>query len=147
MPTAIHQQVRACQAGTFSGAVCKLRSGWVILGDPQIVPGYCLLLPDPVVPHLNAMDRAARELFLYEMTAVGDAILALTEALRINYEMLGNIEPALHAHLFPRYASEAEDVRSAPIWLHEWNAAPAFCSERDAMFMRAMRKELNDFCV
>ena len=23
------------------------------MGDPQVLPGYCLLLPDPVVPHLN----------------------------------------------------------------------------------------------
>jgi hypothetical protein len=25
------------------------------MGDPQVLRGYCLLLPDPVVPHLNAM--------------------------------------------------------------------------------------------
>lgn len=142
MPTAIHQQVRDCQAGTFRRAVGKMQSGWVILGDPQIVPGYCLLLPDPVVPHLNALSRSERELFLYEMTVVGDAILSLTDALRINYEMLGNIEPALHAHLFPRYASEAEEVRTAPIWLHDWSAAPAFCEDRDAAYMQALREKL-----
>lgn len=142
MPTAIHQQVRDCQSGIFGRAVCKLKSAWVILGDPQIVPGYCLLLPDPVVPDLNALDRAGRELFLYEMTAVGDAILELTDALRINYEMLGNIEPALHAHLFPRYAKEAEDVRTAPIWLHDWSAAPQFSATRDAEFMASLREKL-----
>ena len=26
-----------------------------MLGDPQITRGYCLLLPDPVVPHLNSL--------------------------------------------------------------------------------------------
>jgi len=143
MPTAIHQQVRDCQSGQFARAVCKLKSGWVILGHPQIVPGYCLLLPDPVVPHLNALSRAARALFLYEMTAVGDAILELTNALRINYEMLGNIEPALHAHLFPRYAEEAEDVRTAPIWLHDWGAAPAFREKQDASFMESLHEKLD----
>ena len=143
MPTAIHQQVRDCKSGIFARAVCKLKSGWLILGDPQIVPGYCLLLPDPVVPHLNALDRAERELFLYEMTAIGDAILELTNALRINYEMLGNIEPALHAHLFPRYANEVEDVRTTPIWLHDWSVAPIFDPWRDADFMKSLRGKLD----
>jgi len=149
MPTAIHQQVRECQVGAFERAICKLSSGWVILGDPQIVPGYCLLLPDPVVPHLNALDRDARERFLYEMTAVGDAILELTMALRINYEMLGNIEPALHAHLFPRYTTEAEEVRTEPIWLHDWDAAEQFDSQRHTAFMVSLKEKLEQagFCV
>ena len=29
-------------------------SGWAVLGDTQILPGYSLLLPDLVVPDLNA---------------------------------------------------------------------------------------------
>lgn len=48
------------------------------------------------------------------------------ERLRINYEMLGNLEPALHAHLFPRDDQEAEATRTAPIWLHDWDSAPKF---------------------
>lgn len=142
MPTVIHQQVRACRAGTFPRAVCRLKSGWLILGDPQVVPAYCLLLPDPVVPHLNALHYEERTTFLEEMAAVGDVLLELTDAVRINYEMLGNIEPALHAHLFPRYADEAENVRTAPIWHHDWSAAPAFDVTREEAFMRMLRDRL-----
>jgi hypothetical protein len=47
---------------------------------------------------------------------VGDTLLASTAALRINYAMLGNLEPALHAHLVPRYASEPEATRTAHPW-------------------------------
>jgi hypothetical protein len=35
-----------------------------VLGDPQITRGYCLLLPDPVVPDLNALVGDARRQFL-----------------------------------------------------------------------------------
>ena len=47
------------------------------------------------------MNEVTRKTFFYEMSLVGDALLSVTDAVRINYEMLGNLEPALHAHIFP----------------------------------------------
>src|ERR1700761_7362777 len=102
MPTTIHALVDRCRAAELPAAVVKLVSGWVVMGERQVLPGYCLLLPDPVVPHLNALKAAARDAFLSDMGRLGDALLAVTGALRINYAMFGNAEPALHAHLFPR---------------------------------------------
>jgi hypothetical protein len=32
------------------------------------------------------------------MTILGDALLEVTGAYRFNYEILGNLEPAMHAH-------------------------------------------------
>lgn len=123
--TAIDQQVDAARRGELARVIKRMPSGWAVLGDPQITRGYCLLLPDPVVPHLNALDGAAREQFLRDMAALGDAVLAVTGAERINYEILGNVEPALHAHVIPRHASEDPDLRKKPVWLHDWNTAPA----------------------
>ena len=94
-----------------------------MLGDPQITRGYCLLLPDPVVPDLNALGRRARRQFLDDMAALGDAVLAVTGAERINYEILGNVEPALHAHVIPRHATEDPELRRKAVWLHDWKAA------------------------
>ena len=106
-------------------------SGWAVLGDPQILPGYCLLLPDPVVPDLNALGGEVRRHFLEDMARLGDAVLAETAAERINYEILGNAEPALHAHVIPRYAWEPPERRRAPVWSYDWGAAPAFAADRD----------------
>ena len=97
-----------------------------MLGETQITRGYSLLLPDPVVPDLNALTGAARRQFLDDMARLGDALLEETGAERINYEILGNVEPALHAHVIPRHASEEADLRKKPVWLHDWSAAPAF---------------------
>jgi diadenosine tetraphosphate (Ap4A) HIT family hydrolase len=126
MTTAIHQQVEAARAGRLPRVIARVRSGWAVLGDPQITHGYCLLLPDPVVPDLNALTGDARRQFLDDMAALGDAVLAETGAERINYEILGNVEPALHAHVIPRHASENPALRKQPVWLHEWSGAPAF---------------------
>jgi len=105
-------------------------SGWLVMGEAQITHGYCLLLPDPVVPHLNSLRGNSRIRFLMDMAIAGDAILHVTGAVRINYEMLGNLEPALHAHLVPRYADEPETIRTKPVWMHDWTAAPRFTVER-----------------
>ena len=123
MPTAIHRQVEAARRGELSRAIARMVSGWAVLGDPQITRGYCLLLPDPVVPHLNALIDEEREQFLRDMTLLGDVVLAVTGADRINYEILGNVEPALHAHVIPRHATEEPQLRRQAVWLHDWKAA------------------------
>jgi diadenosine tetraphosphate (Ap4A) HIT family hydrolase len=123
--TAIHRQVEAARAGTLLRVIAKLSSGWAVLGDPQITHGYCLLLPDPVVSDLNALAGADRTQFLEDMARLGDAVLEATGAERINYEILGNVEAALHAHIIPRHTSEVPELRKQPVWLHDWTAAVA----------------------
>jgi diadenosine tetraphosphate (Ap4A) HIT family hydrolase len=125
-PSAIHVMVDRCRAADYPAAVLRLRSGWVIMGERQVLTGYCLLLPDPVVPHLNALPAELRGQFLADMAVVGDALLDVTAAVRINYAIFGNVEPALHAHIFPRQATEPEATRSAQPWALDWNAAPSY---------------------
>jgi len=77
-----------------------------------------------------------------DASSVGDALLELTGAVRINYEILGNLEPALHVHIFPRFSSEPEELRTQPVWSYDWQAAPAFDAERDAELMASIRRHL-----
>ena len=142
MSTAIHRRVEACRAGTDPTVIARLASGWAVMGDPQVLEGYCLLLPDPVVPHLNAMPPEAQVAFLADLARLGQAVLEATGALRINYAMFGNLEPALHAHVHPRYASEADSLRTAHPWAYDWSAARRFDPERDGPLLRALRARL-----
>ena len=142
MPTLIHRRVAECRAGTNPVTVCRVSSGWVVLGDTQVLRGYSLLLADPVVGGLNDLTRGDRERFLYEMSLVGDALLAATGAARVNYEILGNSEPALHAHVFPRFADEPAALRRRPAWFYDWAAAPPFDAGRDGPLMAQVRQFL-----
>ena len=126
MITSIHRRVDALRAGNDPTFVARLASGWAVLGERQVLPGYCLLLPDPVVPALNALAGAARSEFLGDMAALGDAVLAVTHAVRINYAIFGNLDPALHAHVIPRYHDEPAGLRTAQPWAYDWDAALAF---------------------
>jgi diadenosine tetraphosphate (Ap4A) HIT family hydrolase len=116
--TLIHRRVQEAQEGQNPGVICRVSSGWVVLGDGQFLRGYSLLLPDPVVPDLNTLTREGRMLYLYEMSVVGDALMEVTGAYRINYEILGNTEPALHAHIQPRYLTEPIKYRVRPVWMY-----------------------------
>ena len=108
----------------------RTASGWIVLGDTQVLTGYSLLLPDPVVPHLNALRGGERAQFLADMATLGDALLEVTAAVRINYALFGNLEPALHAHVFPRYADEPVALRTQQPWAYDWAQAPRFDAAR-----------------
>jgi diadenosine tetraphosphate (Ap4A) HIT family hydrolase len=138
----IHVLVERCRAGQLPALIAKLPSGWVVMGERQVLPGYCLLLPDPVVPHLNALQADVRAQFLFDMALVGDVLLAVTAAARINYAIYGNVDPALHAHIFPRDSAEPEDTRTAQPWALDWNAAPLYSDALHGDFKRRVGMEL-----
>jgi diadenosine tetraphosphate (Ap4A) HIT family hydrolase len=96
-----------------------MKSGWAVLGDSQFPRGYSLLLPDPVVGSINDLEQPERGLFLSDMIAIGDALLAVTSAYRINYEIQGNSDQALHAHIFARYRTESSERLKGPVWMYD----------------------------
>jgi diadenosine tetraphosphate (Ap4A) HIT family hydrolase len=124
--TAIHRMVERCRAHEYPAVAARLRSGWVVMAERQVLAGYCLLLPDPVVEHLNVLTGAQRARFLEDMALTGDAVQHCTGALRVNYAVFGNLEPALHAHIFPRRADEPDAMRTAQPWALDWDAAPPY---------------------
>ena len=117
MPNLIEQRVAQARAGENPTVLCQMPSGWAVIGDQQFIQGYCLLLADPVIPDLNSLSGAQRVQYLLDMCIIGDALLEVTGAYRINYEILGNTEPALHAHIFPRYLNEPAEPRGVPDWM------------------------------
>ena len=140
--TLIHQRVAQAREGRNPTVVTRMASGWAVLGDQQFLPGYCLLLPDPVVPSLNDLAGEARTRFLLDLGLLGDALLEVTDAHRINYGVYGNHDAALHAHVFARYAWEPERYKSGPAWLYprgDRMAAP-FDPVDHADLMQALRE-------
>ena len=143
MSTLIHRRVEAARQGENPTVVCRVSSGWIVLCDVQVVPGQSILLPDPVVSDINELTMEQRVNFLKDMTVLGDVLLEVTDAVRINYEILGNSEPALHAHVIPRYATESSDKLQRPIWFYDWESAPKFDLERDRQLMQEIARRIN----
>jgi diadenosine tetraphosphate (Ap4A) HIT family hydrolase len=143
LPTAIHRRVAAARAGRDNTLLGRCASGWAVFGARQFVSGYLMLLPDPVVPDLNALTPERRGQFLLDMSRLGDALMRVTSPVRINYAIFGNVEPALHAHVIPRYRSEPETMQTQHPWAYDWNAAPAFDAATAAPLMKSLRAELS----
>ena len=112
----VFEQVKAARAGVEPALICQVPSGWVVLCSIQYLRGYCILLPDPVVPSLNDLTRQQRSDYLCDMSIVGDALLEVTGAHRINYAILGNSDQVLHAHIVPRYLTEPDEFRFNTPW-------------------------------
>jgi diadenosine tetraphosphate (Ap4A) HIT family hydrolase len=126
-------RIEAARAGTDPALICRVPSGWVFLCNLQFLRGYCILRSDPAVASINALGRVERAQFLGDMTLVGDALLEVTGACRINYALASNRDPVLHAHIVPRYPDEPEALRQELPWSYPnaYDTATGFVYERD----------------
>jgi diadenosine tetraphosphate (Ap4A) HIT family hydrolase len=144
MSITIQERVDTARAGTNPTVICRVPSGWVVLCDTQFLSGYCILLADPVVASLNDLSRLKRAEFLSDMVTVGDALLEVTNAYRINYAIAGNTDPYLHAHIVPRYMSEPEELRKGLPWSHPHSERDLllFDYERDKPLMDRIKQAI-----
>jgi len=121
MNNLIEKRVAAARRGENPFVITRMPSGWLVIGDVQPLPGYCLLLADPVAESPNTLTDFLRARYALDMYRAGDALLAVTGAHRINYMTLCNAEPSLHTHIIPRFRDEPEDKRlSPPFQAYDW---------------------------
>jgi len=78
------------------------------------------------------------------MIGLGDALLQVTDANRVNYEILGNSDPVLHAHVTPRYASEPEERRKSPAWFYDLSAATHFDPDKHGALQTRIARALTE---
>ncbi|MED7951640.1 HIT family protein [Kitasatospora sp. NPDC058201] len=102
----------------------RLDAGFAVIGDVQFLPGYAILLTDePGVERLSDLPRARRIAYLEDLDRLGEAVERACRAAdpafrRVNLEILGNTDPMLHAHVWPRFGWEPEDLVRVPVWLY-----------------------------
>ena len=148
MVNLIVERVDLARRGQNPFVICKMDAGWLVIGDVQPSPGYCVFLADPVVESVNALADARRVQYSLDVIRAGDAILAVTDAYRINYETLGNAEPALHTHIIPRYRTEPDERRRRPAWVgYDWPTSRRFDPAQDGTFIEQMHRRLNSGVV
>ncbi|GAB2504619.1 HIT family protein [Nocardiopsis aegyptia] len=102
----------------------RLDTGFAVIGDVQFLPGYAVLLvDDPAVQRLSELSRDRRSGFMSAMDRLGEAVERACTRLdpafrRVNLEILGNTDPYLHAHVWPRFDWEPADLVGRPVWLY-----------------------------
>jgi diadenosine tetraphosphate (Ap4A) HIT family hydrolase len=94
------------------------------------------------VDSINTLDLQARSRFMADMSIVGDALLRVTNSFRINYGMLSNADPYLHAHIVPRYRDEPDAIRRHLPWSYskEHMGSVPFDLDRDRGLMIELKQ-------
>ncbi|MFI6355269.1 diadenosine tetraphosphate hydrolase [Streptomyces sp. NPDC050743] len=117
-------RIGAALRGENPTVLRRLQAGFAVIGDVQFLPGYSVLLVDePGVQRLSELPRAKRLAFLSDMDRLGEAVERACRRLdpafrRVNLEILGNTDPFLHAHVWPRFEWESPEVVGKPVWLY-----------------------------
>ena len=111
----ICRRIQQIQNGTNPYFVTELETGYVVLGDYQFYKGYTLFLAKNHVTELHELAEEERKVFLYEMSLVAKAVYEAFHPAKLNYELLGNTDPHLHWHLFPRYHNDP--LPDKAVWL------------------------------
>jgi diadenosine tetraphosphate (Ap4A) HIT family hydrolase len=145
-------RIGSAHRGENLTVIARMPSGFAVIGDTQHLPGYSLLLTDdPANDHLSDLAWAARRDFLLDMALVGEAIEAVCGdrgLRRINYEVLGNSIPVLHAHVHPRYDWEPAEYVGGPVWRYPKDVRNdprhAFAEERHGELRAALRAALEE---
>jgi diadenosine tetraphosphate (Ap4A) HIT family hydrolase len=107
-------RIGSAERGENPTVITRMPSGFAVIGDAQFLPGYCLLLRVPRVTHLSDLPMPQRVEFLRDMSLLGEAIEAVCQPLRVNYEIAGNIDSFVHAHVIPRYDWEPPEYLRKP---------------------------------
>ena len=126
MSNLVQTRLEMARAGENPTVICRMETGWAVLGDWQFLPGYSILIADPVVGDLHHLVMDQRLQFLRDMSLLGEAIFNVTTPLRMNYQILGNLDAQLHAHVCPRYEWEDEDKRKKSTPCYDKKAGPHF---------------------
>jgi diadenosine tetraphosphate (Ap4A) HIT family hydrolase len=115
-------RVGAALRGQNPTVMARLPGGFACIGDVQWLPGYCVLLTDdPSAERLSDLPPERQRAFLESMARLGEAVEQAcrsfdAEFRRVNLEILGNTDPFLHAHVWPRYRWEPPDLVRGPVW-------------------------------
>lgn len=135
-------------AGSNPTVLLRMKSGFAVFCDTQFLPGYCILLSALGEGLLNDLSMDKRVQFLRDMTMIGDAIAKTVNPLRINYAVMCNDLPMLHAHITPRYEWEPAERIRRPVqqYPNTYWSDPKYAWDRPeyAGIMKDLRKNLAD---
>lgn len=120
-----HDRIGSAHRGENPTVLRRLEAGFAVIGDRQFLPGYSVLLTDdPAVTRLSDLPPARRIAYLTDLERFAEAVERACTRLdpafrRVNIEILGNTDPYLHAHIWPRYDWEPAELVRMPVWRYQ----------------------------
>ncbi len=122
-------------------AVADLTISRLRLSVHQSLPGYCVLICKKHVREPYELSHEEQLRFFEDMMRVGRALEQVFDAVKMNFELLGNTVPHLHCHIKPRYYGDP--APGIPIWPDQRPLllAPGEYEERVALIRAALASQ------
>jgi diadenosine tetraphosphate (Ap4A) HIT family hydrolase len=108
------------------------------LASNQSVPGYCILICKTHVREPYELTVQHRSAFFEDMMRAGSALEKVLDAIKMNFEILGNAVPHLHCHIKPRYYGDRAPSRPIHVEEQEVFLSPEEAEKRVAAIRAAL---------
>lgn len=95
-------------------------------------PGRCIVVLSDHHEHFENLETELATKFIRDVQVAGSVIKKVTKAPRINYAILGNAEPHIHAHVIPRQVGRDPEPQRSP-WQNPNPHTDMSDSERERM--------------
>lgn len=126
---------------SFQCSVCGF-SLWIPVGrygvthvglyDDVRYPGRCIVALTEHHEHFEQLEASVASKFIRDVQVAGSVIRRVSQAPRMNYAILGNVEPHIHAHVIPRQVGSDPEPQRSP-WQNPIPHTKMTDSERDAI--------------
>ena len=98
-------------ANEYGYTIADLAMSRLRLAANQWVPGYCVLICHKHAREPFELSPEDRALFFEDMLHAAAVLEALYGAVKMNYQILGNAVPHVHAHIVARYYGDPAPSR------------------------------------
>ena len=89
------------------GVIATLDASVVSVDAAVNVRGYCCLILKEHATELHALGDSAAADLMRDVRRAAAAVQRITGAIKLNYEIHGNVIPHIHMHIIPRYPGDA----------------------------------------
>jgi diadenosine tetraphosphate (Ap4A) HIT family hydrolase len=96
------------------GVIADFGSSWVTMDETVPVRGYVCVIPKEHATELHALSDAAAAAYWNDVRRASSIVQNVTGAIKLNYEVHGNVIPHVHMHVVPRYPSDAIETTGLP---------------------------------
>ena len=100
-----------CSHGQPDDVVTELEASWVTAAERAPMRGYACLVFQRHAVELHDLSADEAAAYMRDIQKLSGALAAITDAVKMNYEVHGNTLPHLHMHFFPRYRGDPFEGR------------------------------------
>ena len=133
-----------CGRGSGPDVVASLETCVITTDESVPVAGYCCMVLKEHRVELHELSGREGAAFMQDVKRVAAAVQSITGAIKLNYEIHGNVIPHVHMHIVPRYPGDEIERTGKPFAQLE---GPAYRAGEFATYRRKLANALKVLAI